>query len=194
MLAALLVAGIFSDRSSGFRLRVKLRRTAEAAWRGRSAGPYADGTGLAVLRRRSGRHENTPRSPMSMRPLSRGSASRGNGRRARKHSTRSGTRPGNFQATPLMIGNVLYLSTPYNRVVALNADTGREIWSFDPRPTRTASRRTAPVFVHRGVAAWRTARRQQASHLHEQPVSADLSGRRPRAPGREFRDARHSST
>ena len=35
-----------------------------------------------------------------------------------------GTRPGNFQATPLMIDNVLYLSTPYNRVVALNADTG----------------------------------------------------------------------
>src|SRR5947209_8265528 len=40
-----------------------------------------------------------------------------------------GTRPGNFQTTPLMIGNVLYLSTPYNRVVALNADTGQEIWA-----------------------------------------------------------------
>src|SRR4051794_7283441 len=44
-----------------------------------------------------------------------------------------GTRPGNFQATPLMIGNVLYLSTPYNRVVALNAETGAEVWSFDPK-------------------------------------------------------------
>ena len=40
-----------------------------------------------------------------------------------------GTRPGNFQATPLMIDNVLYLSTPYNRVVALNAETGAELWA-----------------------------------------------------------------
>src|SRR5262245_66513606 len=37
------------------------------------------------------------------------------------------TRPGNFQATPLMIGDTLYLSTSYNRVVALDANTGREI-------------------------------------------------------------------
>ena len=35
-----------------------------------------------------------------------------------------GTRPGTFQTTPLMIDNVLYFSTPYNRVVALNADSG----------------------------------------------------------------------
>ena len=38
-----------------------------------------------------------------------------------------GTRPGNFQVTPLMIDDVLYLSTPYNRVVALKADTGAPI-------------------------------------------------------------------
>ena len=44
-----------------------------------------------------------------------------------------GTQPGAFQATPLMIDNVLYLSTPYNRVVALDAETGHEIWSYDPR-------------------------------------------------------------
>src|SRR4051794_13524589 len=43
-----------------------------------------------------------------------------------------GTQPGAFQATPIMIDNVLYLSTPYNRVVALDAETGRERWSYDP--------------------------------------------------------------
>src|SRR5215475_869076 len=31
------------------------------------------------------------------------------------------TRPGNFQATPLMLGDTLFLSTSYNRVVALDA-------------------------------------------------------------------------
>src|SRR5713226_5296131 len=35
-----------------------------------------------------------------------------------------GTAPGVFEATPLMIGDVLYLSTPYNRVVALDANSG----------------------------------------------------------------------
>jgi quinoprotein glucose dehydrogenase len=65
-----------------------------------------------------------------------------------------GTRPGNFQATPLMIGNVLYLSTPYNRVVALNAETGGELWSFDPKAYEDGQPPNGTGFVHRGVAAW----------------------------------------
>jgi quinoprotein glucose dehydrogenase len=66
-----------------------------------------------------------------------------------------GTRPGNFQATPLMIGDVLYLSTPYNRVVALNADTGAEIWTFDPKTYEDGQPPNGTGYVHRGVAAWR---------------------------------------
>jgi quinoprotein glucose dehydrogenase len=66
-----------------------------------------------------------------------------------------GTRPGNFQATPLMIDNVLYLSTPYNRVVALNADTGAELWAFDPKAYEDGQPPNGTGFVHRGVAAWR---------------------------------------
>ncbi|MFP5355961.1 MAG: hypothetical protein ACLGIK_12575, partial [Gemmatimonadota bacterium] len=41
-------------------------------------------------------------------------------------------RPGNFQATPLMISDTLYLPTPLNVVVALDANSGRELWRFDP--------------------------------------------------------------
>ena len=66
-----------------------------------------------------------------------------------------GTRPGNFQATPLMIDNVLYLSTPYNRVVALNAESGAELWSFDPKAYEDGQPPNGTGFVHRGVAAWR---------------------------------------
>ena len=43
------------------------------------------------------------------------------------------TQPGSFENTPLMIDNVLYISTPYNRVVALDAESGRELWAYDPR-------------------------------------------------------------
>ncbi len=66
-----------------------------------------------------------------------------------------GTRPGNFQTTPLMIDNVLYFSTPYNRVVALNADTGAELWAFDPKAYEDGQPPNGTGFVHRGVAAWR---------------------------------------
>jgi quinoprotein glucose dehydrogenase len=66
-----------------------------------------------------------------------------------------GTQPGNFQNTPLMIDNVLYVSTPYNRVVALEARTGRELWRFDAEPFKDGQPPNGTGFVHRGVAAWR---------------------------------------
>src|SRR5260221_8299657 len=64
------------------------------------------------------------------------------------------TRPGNFQATPLMIGDTLYLSTSYNRVVALDANTGAELWSYDPKAYVAGQPPNGTGFVHRGVATW----------------------------------------
>jgi quinoprotein glucose dehydrogenase len=64
-----------------------------------------------------------------------------------------GTRPGSFEATPLMIDNVLYIATMYTRVVALDAETGAELWAFDPRAYETGPRGASPGgFKHRGVA------------------------------------------
>ena len=67
------------------------------------------------------------------------------------------TRPGQFQATPIMVGNVLYLSTMYTRVVALDAETGAELWTFDPRAYEGGPKGASPTgFKHRGVAWWGT--------------------------------------
>jgi quinoprotein glucose dehydrogenase len=66
-----------------------------------------------------------------------------------------GTRPGMFEVTPLMINNVLYLSTPYHRVVALDAETGAEIWAYDPKSYEDGQPPNGTGYVHRGVAAWR---------------------------------------
>lgn len=63
-------------------------------------------------------------------------------------------RPGNFQATPLMIGDTLFLSTSYNRVVALDASTGRLLWSYDPKAYAAGQPPNGTGFVHRGVATW----------------------------------------
>ncbi len=60
-----------------------------------------------------------------------------------------------FEVTPVMVDGTLYLSTPYNRVVALNAETGRQKWSYDPRAYEDGQVPNGTGFVHRGVALWR---------------------------------------
>ena len=109
---------------------------------------------------------------------------RGSGGRQRTRWPEFGTRPGNFQNTPLMIDNVLYVSTPYNRVVALDAETGKELWSYDPKAYEDGQPPNGTGFVHRGVAAWRastgSAQAAQTAHLHEQPLPADRARREDR--------------
>ena len=41
----------------------------------------------------------------------------------------SGTRP-NSTTTPLMVGGLLYVGTPYGRVVALDATSGKQVWAY----------------------------------------------------------------
>ncbi len=69
-----------------------------------------------------------------------------------------GTSPGMFETTPLMLDGALFLSTPYNRVVALDPRTGRELWSYDPKAYEPGQVPNGTGFVHRGVAAWRDPR------------------------------------
>ena len=67
-----------------------------------------------------------------------------------------GTRPGSFKATPIMLDNILYFPTMYNRVVALNAETGQELWVFDPKAYEGGPKGSSPGgFSHRGIAYWR---------------------------------------
>lgn len=70
-------------------------------------------------------------------------------------------RPGNFQATPLMLNDTLYLPTPLNQVVALDATTGRELWRFDPGAYRVGQPSNGTGLVHRGVASWSNGRERR---------------------------------
>ena len=70
-------------------------------------------------------------------------------------ATSTTPRPGRFQATPVMIDDRLFLTTPMNRVIALDANTGQQLWAYDPHVEKMgdlASDRS--VLVHRGVAVW----------------------------------------
>ena len=71
-------------------------------------------------------------------------------------------RPGQFQATPLAINDTLYFPTPYNRVIALDATTGRELWSVDPEVWKVYGQPSNGTgLVHRGVASWANGRERR---------------------------------
>ena len=56
-----------------------------------------------------------------------------------------------FECTPLVIDGVMYLTTPFSRVIALDAETGKAIWSFDPELDKA---QPYNLFINRGVAFW----------------------------------------
>jgi len=41
-----------------------------------------------------------------------------------------------FETTPLMMDGRLYLTTPFNRVIALDPATGKQLWAYDPKLDR----------------------------------------------------------
>ena len=57
-----------------------------------------------------------------------------------------------FEATPILADGRLFLSTPLNRVIALDPETGRQLWRFDPHLDLQIER--SEGFVSRGVAYW----------------------------------------
>lgn len=60
-----------------------------------------------------------------------------------------------FEATPIVVEDLLIFSTPFNRVIALDPQTGAEQWIFDPM--LDTGRRFANSMVSRGVEYWRDA-------------------------------------
>ena len=56
-----------------------------------------------------------------------------------------------FEATPILVNNLLYLSTPTNIVIALDPGTGKQRWRYDPRIPRDVHYSEA---ASRGVASW----------------------------------------
>ncbi|HKF66120.1 MAG TPA: PQQ-binding-like beta-propeller repeat protein, partial [Vicinamibacterales bacterium] len=65
------------------------------------------------------------------------------------------TSPGFFESTPLMIDGVLYVTTPYNSIAALDAETGAERWRFDGEGYKLDQLLSASGWKLRGTAFWR---------------------------------------
>ena len=57
-----------------------------------------------------------------------------------------------YEATPILVDGLLYVCSPFNRVLALDPQTGAERWDYDPEID--LSGRYANQLVCRGVASW----------------------------------------
>src|SRR5260370_19096251 len=60
-----------------------------------------------------------------------------------------------FESTPILFENKLFLTSPYDKVFALDPATGEKIWEFDPLVDLT---RNYSEVTSRGVSSWRDAR------------------------------------
>ncbi|MBI3664614.1 MAG: pyrroloquinoline quinone-dependent dehydrogenase [Acidobacteria bacterium] len=90
-----------------------------------------------------------------------------NGQRVRTRST--------FEATPLFIDGALYVATPFNRIIALDPETGQEKWAFDPRINRIGD--YGDGFTCRGLATWVDPERQAGETCRRRIYEATQDGR-----------------
>ena len=63
--------------------------------------------------------------------------------------------PGYFESTPLMIDGTLYVTTPYNNIAAVDAETGAERWRFDGHAEELGPLLSGSGWKLRGTAFWR---------------------------------------
>jgi quinohemoprotein ethanol dehydrogenase len=59
------------------------------------------------------------------------------------------------ESTPLVIDGVMYVTSAWSKLFALNAKSGAPLWTFDPKVPGQAAVNACCDVVNRGVAAWK---------------------------------------
>jgi quinoprotein glucose dehydrogenase len=75
------------------------------------------------------------------------------------HRKRSG-----FETTPLLVDGTLYLTTAFNRIVALDPETGKQRWAYDPKIDLDGD--YGDGLVNRGAATWLDSTRPAGQPCH----------------------------
>jgi PQQ-dependent dehydrogenase (methanol/ethanol family) len=59
------------------------------------------------------------------------------------------------EATPIVVDGIMYTSTAWSKVLALDAATGKVLWQFDPHNEGSKGAHACCDVVNRGVAVWK---------------------------------------
>ena len=76
-----------------------------------------------------------------------------------------------FEATPIHFDGRLYLSTSFGKVIALDPATGREVWTYDAKISRTMD---YSEVTSRGVSSWRDSRASDDADAANAPCAARI--------------------
>jgi quinoprotein glucose dehydrogenase len=80
-----------------------------------------------------------------------------------------------LETTPILVGGTLYLTTGFNRVFALDPETGKQRWVYDPMVDTAAS--YGDGLINRGVAAWIDSARAKGKSCRLRIFEATLDAR-----------------
>ena len=80
-----------------------------------------------------------------------------------------------FEATPILVDGTLYLTTPFNRVIALDPEKGTQRWAYDPKIDVTLD--YGDGLVNRGVATWLDPTRASGQACHRRIYEATQDAR-----------------
>jgi len=86
----------------------------------------------------------------------------------------NGVRSG-FESTPLVVDGTLIVTTPFNRIIALDPDSGAQRWAFDPQIDRRGD--YGDGLINRGVATWLDRRAAPRAPCRRRVFEATLDAR-----------------
>jgi quinoprotein glucose dehydrogenase len=86
-----------------------------------------------------------------------------------------GRRASAFETTPIVADGTMYFSTPFNRVVALDPESGKERWSFDPKIDLRAP--YSEGLINRGVTLWTDRAGAESDHCARRIFLATIDAR-----------------
>src|SRR5580704_10360555 len=80
-----------------------------------------------------------------------------------------------LETTPILVDGILYLTSPFNRVFAVNPETGKQIWVYDPMIDIAAG--YGDGLINRGVATWLDPTRAKGKRCRRRIFEATLDAR-----------------
>lgn len=75
-----------------------------------------------------------------------------------------------FQATPLLVDDTLFYCTSYNRVFALDPETGKEKWVFDPKLKKDGR----AILACRGLSSWKDKTKSSSEKCHHRIMGVTI--------------------
>jgi quinoprotein glucose dehydrogenase len=74
----------------------------------------------------------------------------------------NGSKPTQFEATPLYVDGTLFIGTPLGRIIALDPTTGKQLWAYDSQVRKDGG---YGDFANRGVSTWKSSAGQRRIYI-----------------------------